>query len=93
MASRKRRLLINQRGDSMTYLPEVHKKNRGQNGVDRGEFNLACATQLNSVCVTYLEKIKTIAVGSDVSHIKDSQWRSHQNNSGISVVPTDHPTL
>lgn len=54
---------------------------------------MACAIQLNSVCVTYLEKIKTIAVGSDVSHIKDSQWRSHQNNSGINVVPTDQPTL
>jgi len=43
--------------------------------------------------VTYLEKIKTNAVGDDVNHIKESQCRNHQNNSGIDVVPSDQPTL
>jgi len=29
-------------------------------------------------CVTYLDKSRAIAVGIEVSHMKESQWRSHQ---------------
>lgn len=42
---------------------------------------------------TYLKKIKTIAVGIVVSHMKATQSRSNQKSSGISDVPMDQPTL